>query len=214
MVVISLEGIDTAGKTTIGRLLRDSIDNSVFVESAPKEIKRIVDDQPVEIRFLGYMLANAKLSEYINKHKDEYDLFIVDRFHHSTVAYHACLAEEKGSDKNRIYSLANHIVDDLNLVVPDYVVWFDVDDEVALGRMLARGELTRMDEKMKDFEFTGRVRDEYENMFADGEFYNNAFVYIDTTNRNVYETLDDVIHNLCDMGVLDGSRIKSYAERR
>ena len=128
------------GGTAIGERIRD-----ILLDNSHGEMS-------VRCEMLLYMASRAQLlAERIRPALSRGDLVLADRFVQSTIAYQGAAG---GLSRDDIRAVAQVVC---NEVAPDLVLIFDVDDQIAAGRMGAQRD--RMESR--DVEYRRRVREGY-----------------------------------------------------
>jgi thymidylate kinase len=95
---IALEGVDGSGKTTTATLLAERL-NAVYVKTPSKNYQHIWEhfDQQSKsnlARFFFYVTSLSEAATGIQRHLDEGDSVVVDRWTTSTLLYHEQLLGE------------------------------------------------------------------------------------------------------------------------
>lgn len=161
-VLVALEGIDGAGKSTLARAvtrqLRD-LGFSVQILQEPhdpalgKEALRLTGRDPLRaatLFTLDRLLGRANLQSQLDTH----DIVLSDRSFYSTLAYQGSLLSRPARD--RLERVQRQVT-----VVPDRVIWIDVPPEDALRRVRGRGRRTAPVERV---EILQRVRSAYRRL--------------------------------------------------
>lgn len=150
-MLITIEGIDGAGKTTAANIVRQHLGKRLGVAplitselnhtSVGQDIKKLINlsvDRHTEL----YLILAAR-SHHINTvllpELDSGCWVIMDRYIHSTLAYQA---GGRLFEKQEI--LTAHMGLE-RLPIPDLVIYLDVTPETARQRLLNRGKLSSMD---------------------------------------------------------------------
>ena len=187
-MLVTLEGIDGSGKTTVWQALGESEvgDRSATFTREPTEswygeaVNRSLstpDADPLAELFLYTADHAAHLSRVVQPALERGDLVVSDRYSDSRYAYQAA-------------SLANVLNDPLEYIrgihapwtrTPDVTLYFDVDPEIGANRSARANKFERR-------EFLAAVRENYERLIdADPD----RFVRIDAS-RPPDEVLDAV----------------------
>ena len=174
-MLLTLEGLDGSGKTTVWRALRDRYPDAVFTREPTDSwygetvARSIADDDadPLAELFLYAADHADHLSRVIRPALAEGSLVVSDRYSDSRVAYQAA-------------TLADHLDDPFAYVrdlhepfsrPPDATLYLDVDPETAAERSGGTNKFERAD-------YLRSVRENYERLVsADSE----RFVRIDAT---------------------------------
>ena len=184
----SLEGLDGSGKSTVGKLIAEKFD-SLYVQPRLKVSGGESDafHKSFETKYLEYMSLNSKVSDNIREGIFGGNNLFVDRYVHSTVAYHRC-----SIDKD-LLKLSEDLVKQLDILLPDYVLFFDVSYEESVRRMGRRGGMSRNDVLLKeDAAKRECIKNAYFELLDKGMFYKKDYILIDTTNFGIEEVVDEV----------------------
>jgi thymidylate kinase len=146
MVVISIDGVDGAGKTTVAALLASAIPAEV-VKTPLKEflpdIKSFLDNSPENTlaRFVYFMCGNKHACDVLtlryNGSLSEQNI-VFDRYKYSTLATHLALDEMFSGGVNiaRLHQIADKTSE--ALMKPDLIVFLYVDYDVKTQRITLR----------------------------------------------------------------------------
>ncbi|RUM35273.1 MAG: dTMP kinase [Archaeoglobus sp.] len=186
-LLIAIEGIDGAGKTTLakalkkwlenigvkavivkepgnsvwGRKIRESYSKSLSVE---EELRLFLKDREVNVR--EKILPNLR----------ENSVVIMDRYYYSNMAYQGA----RGIDIEKIR------IENLKIAPePDLVVLLDCDPEICLSRIEKRGSEKN---RFEELEYLKKVRD----MFLKIAENEKAKVKVVNARRSVDEVFNDV----------------------
>jgi dTMP kinase len=166
--LITIEGIDGAGKTTLATALAERIGARLLREpggvAAAERIRDVVKDPALEIHprteALLYAAARAQLvHEVLLPALDAGELILLDRFVDSSLAYQGAgrgLGVEAIAELNRVATAG---------VVPDRTLLLRVDPLVGRQREGARGEAADRLEQAPD-EFFATVAAAYDDLAA------------------------------------------------
>lgn len=168
-VLIAIEGIDGAGKSTQSLLLKRALEQRGYDVVLLKEptdgvwgskVRRLAQlgrcvspEEELEL-FLKDREENAK--QHILPALEGGRVVIMDRYYPSSMAYQGAL----GIDPQLIRERSERIAP-----VPDLVVVLDVPPEVGVSRILKRGERPNY---FEDKEYLGAVRDVFRRIVAGG----------------------------------------------
>lgn len=181
-MLIAIEGIDGSGKTTIAKKLATKLNFNYinFPTNSFKNIKRFLKGKEKiskENQFLLFLTDIAINTIYTKN-------CVLDRYVYSTLAY-----------QNDLFSLeeAKTLFEKLKLKKPDYVIYLDVDIEVALNRINKRKKKKSV---FENTEFLKKVKKEYEIMYENQFFVFNRWVKINTNGKNVNQILDEIMKEI------------------
>ncbi len=157
-MLIAVEGIDGAGKTTISRFIAELLEKrgfrvKVFKEPGSSEYgnkirnskERLSADEELEL-FLKDREIDVK-ENILPALKDGYAV-VMDRYYFSNIAYQSA----RGIDGNRIREMNEKIAPK-----PDLTILLDVDAEIAIERVRKRGSLTPFEK----VEYLKKVRENF-----------------------------------------------------
>ncbi len=158
--LITLEGIDGTGKSSIAKFLKKGFPDAVFTREPTESwigsaVKRSVesDGDPLAELFL-FMADHAEhIAKVIKPALSAGKIVISDRYSDSRYAYQGVTLSDKFDD-------AVAWVQGLHrgwTVVPDLTILFTIDPEVAVSRCGIRGEKT----KFEKLEFLKKVQDNF-----------------------------------------------------
>ena len=158
--LITLEGIDGTGKSSITKLLKKSFPEAVFTREPTqswigKAVKRSIesDGDPLAELFLFVADHAEHIAKVIRPALAEGKTVISDRYSDSRYAYQGVTLSDKFDD-------AVAWVQGLHrgwTVVPDMTILFTIDPAIAVSRCGVRGEKT----KFEKLEFLKRVQDNF-----------------------------------------------------
>ncbi len=157
-MLIAVEGIDGAGKTTISRYIADILKKrgyDVIVLKEPtdgrygREIKssdkRLDPERELELFILD---RSEDVKNNILPALKAGKVVIMDRYYYSNIAYQSAVGLDGKEIKKRNEEIAPK---------PDLVILLDVDPEIALRRIASRGKLTPFEE----LEYLKKVRENF-----------------------------------------------------
>ena len=185
-MLLTLEGLDGSGKTTVWRALRDRHPGAVFTREPTDSwygeavARSIADDDadPLAELFLYTADHADHLSRVVRPALAEGSLVVSDRYSDSRIAYQAA-------------TLAGHLDDPFAYVrsihepfsrPPDATLYLDVDPETAAERSGGTNKFERAD-------YLADVRENYERLLAADP---DRFVRIDATQSEA-AVRDDVL---------------------
>ncbi len=158
--LITLEGIDGTGKSSIAELLKKRFPDAVFTREPTKSwigtaVKRSIesDGDPLAELFLFVADHAEHIAKVIKPALSEGKIVISDRYSDSRYAYQGVTLSDNFDD-------ALEWVQGLHrgwTVVPDMTILFIIDPEVAVSRCGVRGEKT----KFEKLEFLKKVQDNF-----------------------------------------------------
>ena len=158
--LITLEGIDGTGKSSITKLLKKSFHESVFTREPTqswigKAVKRSIgsDGDPLAELFLFVADHAEHIAKVIRPALSEGKIVFSDRYSDSRYAYQGVTLSDDFDD-------AVAWVQGIHrgwTVVPDMTILFTIDPAVAVSRCGVRGEKT----KFEKLEFLTKVQDNF-----------------------------------------------------
>lgn len=132
-IFVVIEGLDGSGKSTIAKMLSEAFDCYYYETPAGyyKQIRTLVDNGlDIIEHYLFYLAAVRYASQQIQSMLKQRSV-ICDRYIYSTLAYHRTLG--LGITIN---------IDELQLLMPDYVFYLQISEEIQLQRLKERGYQT------------------------------------------------------------------------
>lgn len=158
--LITLEGIDGCGKTTVAHRLVSALEaqtgRRVLYTREPSDpdiraqIQRV--DDPIEQMCL-FLLDRARHTRRIGEALNEGRWVVSDRYYDSTLAYNVWYPFDSPA-WHHFYAVVRVLAHSLD---PDLTIWLDVDPVVALDRIAFRG----MPDRMADLELLRLARERY-----------------------------------------------------
>jgi dTMP kinase len=146
--LITLEGIDGTGKSSIANMLKKRFPDAVFTREPTKSrigraVKKSIDSDgdPLAELFLFVADHAEHIAKVIKPTLAEGKIVISDRYSDSRYAYQGATLSDKFDD-------ALAWVQGLHrgwTVVPDMTILFTIDPEVAVSRCGVRGEKTKFE---------------------------------------------------------------------
>jgi dTMP kinase len=197
--LITLEGIDGTGKSSIAKMLGTNFPEAVFTREPTrswigKAVKQSIDSDTDPLAELFLFVADhaEHIAKVIRPALVEGKLVISDRYSDSRYAY-------QGATLSNMFDDAMGWVQGIHkgwTIVPDLTILFTIDPAVAVSRCGVRGEHT----KFEKIEFLRTVQ---ENFFKLAEKEPQRFVIIDAGNAPevVGNEVKDAIKNFL---ALDG----------
>lgn len=188
--LITLEGIDGSGKSTITERLMNhpSLSNVVFTREPTKNWIGKAVEQAIHSdtdQIAEFFLFTSDHAEHISKTiypaLENGKNVISDRYLDSRCAYQGVTLSEKFEDPIKWVQK----IHDGWTIIPDLTIFLDIDPEFAIERCGNRGEQTKF-EKM---EFLQQVYDNYQRLMKDNP---ERFVVVDS-NQPIEEVEKDVV---------------------
>lgn len=128
-VFIAIEGLDGTGKSTVCQLLAKRM-SAVLLrsgEAVPASLRAEIDaNGSLETRFFMYSFGVASLADQVVNHLQDRTV-VVDRWIHSTIAYHRALGSEINQEQFRAL-----------LDLPDYAFSLRASTDTRRARMAKR----------------------------------------------------------------------------
>ena len=199
-LLIAIDGIDGAGKTTQCNLLEDWLKNegfSVIIVKEPskdgkyaKEIRRrskirVFNHKKTPEYELMLFVEDRKenVRKWIAPNLEKNKIVIMDRYYFSTIAYQSAL----GLDANHIKKLNEDFAP-----IPDITIIIDVSPNVGIERINGRGDSCNSFEK---HEYLEKVKENFLQMkdfsnihFIDGDGQRNA--------KQVFQSIKELVEPL------------------
>jgi len=192
-MLITLEGIDGSGKTTVWEALHDTVDatftreptDSWYGEAVARSIAD-PDADPLAELFLYTADHAAHLSSTIRPALDAGEVVIADRYSDSRYAYQ-CAALDDRVKRPMEYVRGVH---QPWTRPPDATIYLDLDPEQGAARSGATN-------KFEQAEYLARVQENYEQLIA---YEPERFVRIDASQspETVLETAESAVERLLD----------------
>lgn len=196
---IVLEGLDGSGKSTQKELLMEYLmailpDKDIVGIREPgstvlgEKIRTLILTNKMEhyTRALLYAASRWELSKQIDLWLKEGKIVVCDRYFYSSLAYQT----ENDEDITEVLSINRF---EHGLVIPDYVLHFDISIDTYLDRKYKRQQERELDELEKESDaFFKKCMRQYKNAysFLDDCFYNQDYGKIITINAN--KSIDEV----------------------
>ncbi|MBD8529205.1 MULTISPECIES: dTMP kinase [unclassified Massilia] len=159
-ILIAIDGIDGAGKTTQVHLLRsafEQIGETVVISKEPTDGKwgQKLRDSALN----GRLPFDEELDLFIRDRQDHLknkiipaleagNIVILDRYFYSTIAYQGILVENPKTIVERIRA---------NVLEPDAAFWLDLPADLAVNRVTARDGKPNLFEKQEDLAKAGEI---------------------------------------------------------
>lgn len=177
--LITLEGIDGTGKSSIAKMLRRRFQDAVFTAEPTKSwigraVKKSIESEADPLAELFLFVADhaEHIAKVIRPALEEGKLVISDRYSDSRYAY-------QGATLSGIFEDAMEWVRSIHkgwTIVPDLTVLFTIDPGIAVSRCGIRGNHT----KFEKIEFLKKVQ---ENFLKLAEREPHRFVVIDAGKK-------------------------------
>ena len=189
-LLISFEGIDGSGKTSVAKKICDTFNNSKQYDRAfilvddvhgskiGTEIRTVIMDpanKNMNIRTTALLFAAARgqvFEDAIQPLLDAGEVVICDRYVDSSLAYQGYAA---GLNVDELLLINRFAV---NNRLPDLTFYFDIDAETGLSRSLSRVKPDRNDPEV--IAFNQAVTDGYKKLIAEDP---QRFVVIDVSGK-------------------------------
>lgn len=195
--LITFEGIDGSGKSTIAKIVYNQLINEgfqVILDCEPTNtwlgdaVKRSYNENIS--RFTEAFLFMADRATHVLKikeHLQQNNIVILDRYYDSTIAYQSVNLEDLLN--NFGIDSFEWLVDINNVftIVPDNTFLFLIDPKLSLERVSSRGKHT----KFEKFEFLTKVQKNYLKI-AERE---NRFYKVDAA-KSVEVLVEEILNNL------------------
>lgn len=190
-MLVTLEGLDGCGKTTIWRALHDHYPDAVFTREPTetwygKAVRRSVrseDADSLAELFLYCADHAAHVSNTIKPHLDQEKLIISDRYIDSRLAYQSVTLSDRFKDPHDYISRLHEPF----TIMPTLTLYLDVEVETALARS---GQTSKFESRS----FLTAVAQRYRNLIAndpDRFVVIDANRQIDAVKRDVIDTIDE-----------------------
>ncbi|HMB49908.1 MAG TPA: dTMP kinase [Natronoarchaeum rubrum] len=200
-MLLTLEGIDGSGKTTVWEALHDVYPDAVFTREPTntwygEAVQRSIDDDdadPLAELFLYTADHAAHLAETVRPALDRGELVISDRYSDSRYAYQGATLD--GTVPNAMDYVRG--IHEPFTRPPDYTIYLDVDAETAARR-------SGKTNKFEQDSYLARVRENYERLIdADPD----RFVRVDATEspEAVLERVENAVAEILSDEASDAS---------
>ena len=159
-ILIAIDGIDGAGKTTQVRLLETAlvgIGETVVVSKEPTDGEwgqklrdsALTGRLPFEEELDAFILDRQDhLKRKIIPALEAGNIVILDRYFYSTIAYQGILLADHKSIEQRIRA---------DVIIPDAAYWVDLPADLAVSRVTARDGKPNLFEKQEDLAKAGEI---------------------------------------------------------
>jgi len=185
-LLIAIEGIDGAGKTTNARELFSYLENlgyqvlllkepsdSIYGRKIRSSEKRLPAEEELRLFLLD---REIDVKERIIPALEEGKIVIMDRYYYSNMAYQSA----RGIEAEKIRELNERFAPK-----PDLVIILDVSPETALERIKARGKRTAFEEK----EYLERVRENFLKIADERTVVVNAERPLEEVREEIFYTV-------------------------
>ncbi|ELZ82737.1 thymidylate kinase [Haloferax elongans ATCC BAA-1513] len=186
-MLVTLEGLDGSGKTTVWEALRDTYSDAVFTREPTDDswygeaVNRAIGDDdadPLATLFLFTADHADHLSRVVRPALDAGELVISDRYSDSRYAYQGASLRDSDLKRPMEYIMGIHAA---FTRPPDKTIYLDVDPETAAARSGSTN-------KFEQAAYLAEVRANYERLI---EAEPERFIRIDAT-QSPEEVLDAV----------------------
>ena len=198
IMIIVIEGVDGAGKTTIARLLENELDATVVsasLEDFNPAVRAYVDKNPQDTmaHFKYYLEANIRVIDRVQKLcKEDHNVIVVfDRSIYSVIATNVALDRvyNKGKNITVMENIGFEIWE--NAPRPDLFILLRVDELVRGLRMQLRDK--KNDELDNNIAFVEQTEDAFRKISARLSSKGLPILEIDTTNISEKEVIEKII---------------------
>ena len=186
-MLVTLEGLDGSGKTTVWEALRDTYSDAVFTREPTDDswygeaVNRAIGDDDADPRATLFLFTADHadhLSRVVRPALDAGKLVISDRYSDSRYAYQGASLRDSDLKRPMEYIMGIHSA---FTRPPDKTIYLDVDPETAAARSGSTN-------KFEQAAYLAEVRANYERLI---EAEPERFVRIDAT-QSPEEVLDEV----------------------
>ena len=185
---IVFEGIDGSGKSSVIARLKDHLESKgmkVMVTAEPTggaigKFVATTDDLIPEAEALLFVADRALHTKDIMKWMDDGYVVLCDRYFASTLAYQSAA----GMDPEWLKAINSNVT-----IRPDATILMDIDPEVSLKRVDARGEKSRFEK----LDYLRKVRDAYLSLAKE---YNFTVVDADRDRDTVADEVISIVGGL------------------
>ncbi|GGC47564.1 dTMP kinase [Haloferax sulfurifontis] len=193
-MLVTLEGLDGSGKTTVWEALHDAYPDAVFTREPTSDswygeaVNRAIDDDdadPLATLFLFTADHADHLSRVVRPALADGDLVVSDRYSDSRYAYQAAALSDSDLRRPMEYIMGIHAA---FTRPPDKTIYLDVDPETAAARSGATN-------KFEQAAYLADVRANYERLIdAEPE----RFVRVDATQspEDVLEAVEAALEEI------------------
>jgi thymidylate kinase len=183
-----LEGVDAAGKSSVGKLLAERI-GSAYVKTPGEQYKAIrahIDNgTPKETKFFFYLATVMDASAEIGRALETQPV-VCDRYIWSTLIPHSAYHGDDLGELERVWQpFSNRIAQPTNTIL------LTVSEDEQSARMMADRDMANLsasDRHSMNPEKRRRVKDLYETIAK-----RDGWLVVDTTGRNADEVAQEII---------------------
>lgn len=183
-MIVSIDGADAVGKTTITTILKDKLNAQIIKTPACNflpAIRSFVDENKENTitRFIYYLASIKEAIKGINNNFEE--LIVLDRYLYSTIATHIALDELYNDGKN--VKILNHLIrkEEKNLFIPDLITFLYINKNERNNRLLRRDK-TQNNNLDFDEAFAERTQQIFKSIALDLRKDGKNVIEIDTSN--------------------------------
>jgi len=190
-MLVTIEGIDGSGKSTICSMLQDRLDYlPIQMTREPRYLRKEIGEAMERCDHRG--AYNLFLEDHqmhteriVIPALDEGDILISDRYLHSRIAYQTATLTGEG-----VYDAEQRIIDDhAKSIIPDIMFYIDIDPKIALNRIGVRDFQT----KYEEFGLLTRIRENYLRLCRNKTLCKRVYILDGTDNPT---TLCDQIERI------------------
>jgi dTMP kinase len=191
-VLIAIEGIDGAGKTTNAHFLKEELEKRGFKAVVLKEPTNSEWGKKIRESVNNRLSPEEELELFIldRKHDVEHNIIpalnegkivIMDRYYYSNIAYQGARGLNVGEIKKRNEEIAPK---------PDLVILLDVNPEKGVERIKNRGDHPN---KFEDLKYLQKVREIFLSIKDDNIVLVNANRELDEVKREVLNIVLNIL---------------------
>ncbi len=189
MALIVFEGLDGVGKTTqMKKFISELIEAEVPIHhhKYPKpnkdspiyqHLKEKAKHSPEEM--MNFYLQEMEDDLFLLTEENKEGIIILSRYFYSTISYQG---QNLGIEK---------VVKEIkrrNLLTPDYVIWFDINQDISMKRRAETGEAHIFE---KNLEMQIKCREIYNQLYEEKPF-EAKWIKIDISNKSIEEVWSEL----------------------